>query len=116
MRAGRLDKLTLNPEILRGQDSWCLQGAVSGKGERGAAGLLTLHAVFLHLLHLSNGLAQVRREAQPVLEAGGIEDDEDFAFPAGYCGQQLDPKLVVCGEGGGRAPLSGLKRCGSDVN
>lgn len=79
------------------------------------AGLLTLHAVFLHLLHLSDGFSQVGCEAQPVLEAGGIEDDEDFALPARYCRQQLDPKLVICGERGGQAPLSGLKQGGSYV-
>lgn len=116
MRVGRLDKLTLNSEILRGQDSWCLWDTVSGKGERGVAAILTLHAVFLHLLNLSDGLTQVRSEAQPVLEAGGIEDDEDFALPARYCRQQLDPKLVICGEAGGRAPSSGWKQNGSYVN
>lgn len=70
------------------------------------AGLLTLHTVFLHLLHLSDGFSEVRCEAQPILEAGGIEDDEDFALPTRYCRQQLDPKLVICGEGEGQAPLS----------
>lgn len=69
--------------------------------------VLTLHAVFLHLLHLGNGLAQVGCEAQPVLEAGGIEDDEDFALPARYCRQQLDPKLVVWwGKGRSGTPVS----------
>ena len=115
MRVGRLDKLTLNSELYKGQDSQCLQGMVSGDEEGDVAGLLTLHPVFLHLLHLSNGLAQVRCEAQPVLEAGGIEDDEDFALPAGYCRQQLDPKLVICVEGGGEVPLSELKQSGSYV-
>ena len=66
------------------------------------AGLLTLHTVFLHLLHLSDGFSEVRCEAQPILEAGGIEDDEDFALPTRYCRQQLDPKLVICGEGEGQ--------------
>lgn len=98
---GRLDKLTLNSDILRGQGSWCGQDTVSGGGEGDMARVLTLHAVFLHLLHLSDGLTQVRREAQPVLEAGGIEDDEDFSLPARYCRQQLDPKLVICGPRGG---------------
>lgn len=69
------------------------------------AGLLTLHTVFLHLLHLSDGFSEVRCEAQPVLEAGSIEDDEDFALPTRYCRQQLDPKLVICGEGEGQATL-----------
>lgn len=72
------------------------------------AGLLTLHTVFLHLLHLRNGFAQVGCKAQPVLEAGGIEDDEDFSLPTRYCRQQLDPKLVICGERGDWAPLLGL--------
>lgn len=49
------------------------------------AGLLTLHAVFLHLLYLSDRLTQVRRKAQPILEAGGVENDEDFPFPTRYC-------------------------------
>lgn len=70
------------------------------------AGLLTLHTVFLHLLHLSDGFSEVRCEAQSILEAGGIEDDEDFALPTRYCRQQLDPKLVICWEGEGQAPLS----------
>lgn len=108
-----MDKLTLNSEILRGQDYWPQQGTVSGEGEGDVVGLLTLHAVFLHLLHLSDGLTQVGCEAQPVLEAGGIEDDEDFALPTGYCRQQLDPKLVIYGKRGSRAPLSGLKQGGS---
>lgn len=112
MRVGRLDKLTLNSEILRGQDSWCLQGTTPGEEEGNVVGLLTLHAVFLHLLHLGDGLPQVRCEAQPVLEAGGIEDDEDFALSTRYCRQQLDPKLVICGERGG---LSGLKQGGLSV-
>lgn len=80
------------------------------------AGLLTLHAVFLHLLHLSDGLTQVRCEAEPILEAGGVEDDEDFAFPARHCRQQLDPKLVICGAREGSAPLSGLKHDGPYAN
>lgn len=87
MRVGRLGKLTLSSETFRGQDSWCPQGTVSGWGEGDTVGLLTLHAVFLHLLHLSDGLTQVRREAQPILEAGGVEDDEDFSLPTRYCRQ-----------------------------
>lgn len=69
------------------------------------AGLLTLHAVFLHLLHLSDGLTQVRRKAQPILEAGGVENDEDFSLPTRYCRQQLDSKLVICGARGSGAPV-----------
>lgn len=110
MGVGRLDKLTLDSEILRGQDSWCWQGTLSGGGEGDRAGLLTLHAVFLHLLHLSDRLTQVRCEAQPVLEAGGVEDDEDFSLPTRYRRQQLDPKLVICGARVGRTSLSGVKQ------
>lgn len=77
------------------------------------AGLLTLHAVFLHLLHLSDGLTQVRCKTQPILEAGGVENDEDFSLPTRYCRQQLDSKLVICGARGNGAPLSRLKQDGS---
>ena len=44
----------------------------------GGGGLLTLYSVLLHLLDLSNGLAQVICELLAVLGVGGVEVDEDF--------------------------------------
>ena len=44
---------------------------------------LTLHTVFLHLLHLSDALSQITDEARAVLLTRSCEDDQDLTLASG---------------------------------
>lgn len=58
--------------------------------------MLTLYPVFFHLLHLSDGLAQVVCELLAVLRVWSVEVDEDFDVRTwdGRC--EPDTIWVIC--------------------
>ena len=58
--------------------------------------VLTFYPVFLHLLDLSDGLAQVVCELLAVLRVGSVEVDEDFEVCTwdGRC--EADSIWVIC--------------------